>query len=54
MIQVRLAASSKITTSFVTLVEGFQQFDNDLNKLQVCERSTVLVIATDGESILSE
>ena len=34
MLQVRLTSSSKTITSFVGLVEGFQQFDHDLNKLQ--------------------
>jgi CDK inhibitor PHO81 len=34
IIQARIAAGSKISASFATLVEGFQQFDNDLNKLQ--------------------
>jgi CDK inhibitor PHO81 len=39
VIQARIAANSRLTASFVTLVEGFQQFDNDLNKLQVCAQS---------------
>lgn len=34
-IQARNASTSKISASFATLVEGFQQFDNDLNKLRV-------------------
>ncbi|RVX73063.1 hypothetical protein B0A52_02189 [Exophiala mesophila] len=34
VIQARVAASSRLSASFATLVEGFQQFDNDLNKLQ--------------------
>ena len=34
MIQARLNANSRVSASFVTLIEGFQQFDNDLNKLQ--------------------
>ncbi|KIW13378.1 hypothetical protein PV08_08566 [Exophiala spinifera] len=34
VIQARIAANSRLSASFVTLVEGFQQFDNDLNKLQ--------------------
>ncbi|RMZ79581.1 hypothetical protein DV737_g3341, partial [Chaetothyriales sp. CBS 132003] len=34
VIQARLSANSRISATFVTLVEGFQQFDNDLNKLQ--------------------
>ncbi|OAL36948.1 hypothetical protein AYO20_03717 [Fonsecaea nubica] len=34
VIQARIAASSRLSASFATLVEGFQQFDNDLNKLQ--------------------
>ena len=33
--QARSAHASKISASFVTLEEGFQQFGNDLNKLQV-------------------
>lgn len=36
MIQGRSSSNSKASSTFVTLVEGFQQFDNDLNKLQVC------------------
>lgn len=35
VIQARIAANSRLSASFATLVEGFQQFDNDLNKLQV-------------------
>lgn len=35
MMQARSATASKISASFVTLEEGFQQFGNDLNKLQV-------------------
>ena len=34
IILARIAAGSKISASFATLVEGLQQFDNDLNKLQ--------------------
>lgn len=34
MIQARINANARVSASFVTLVEGFQQFDNDLNKLQ--------------------
>ncbi|KIX04688.1 uncharacterized protein Z518_05558 [Rhinocladiella mackenziei CBS 650.93] len=34
VIQARIAANSRLSASFATLVEGFQQFDNDLNKLQ--------------------
>lgn len=34
VIQARAAANSRLSASFATLVEGFQQFDNDLNKLQ--------------------
>ncbi|KAK4940035.1 phosphate system positive regulatory protein pho81 [Elasticomyces elasticus] len=34
VIQARGAANSRLSASFATLVEGFQQFDNDLNKLQ--------------------
>jgi len=33
--QARSATTSKISASFITLEEGFQQFGNDLNKLQV-------------------
>ena len=33
--QSRGATASKISASFITLEEGFQQFNNDLNKLQV-------------------
>lgn len=35
VIQARIAANGRLSASFATLVEGFQQFDNDLNKLQV-------------------
>ncbi len=35
VIQARSLTASKISASFVTLEEGFQQFGNDLNKLQV-------------------
>lgn len=34
IIQSRGSANSRASASFATLVEGFQQFDNDLNKLQ--------------------
>ncbi|KPI44654.1 Ankyrin repeat protein nuc-2 [Cyphellophora attinorum] len=34
VIQARINAGSRSTANFVTLIEGFQQFDNDLNKLQ--------------------
>ena len=34
VIQARASANSRVSGSFGTLVEGFQQFDNDLNKLQ--------------------
>ncbi|KAL2430344.1 Ankyrin repeat protein nuc-2 [Exophiala dermatitidis] len=34
VIQARIAANPRLSASFATLVEGFQQFDNDLNKLQ--------------------
>ena len=30
----RINTGARITANFVTLIEGFQQFDNDLNKLQ--------------------
>ena len=33
--QARSATASKLSASFITLEEGFQQFGNDLNKLQV-------------------
>ena len=33
--QARSATASKISASFIALEEGFQQFGNDLNKLQV-------------------
>lgn len=35
VMKARNTVSSKLSTSFVTLEEGFQQFGNDLNKLQV-------------------
>ncbi|EXJ82038.1 CDK inhibitor PHO81 [Capronia coronata CBS 617.96] len=34
VILARIASNSRLSASFATLVEGFQQFDNDLNKLQ--------------------
>lgn len=37
VMQARSATTSKLSASFVTLEEGFQQFGNDLNKLQVRE-----------------
>lgn len=41
VMQARSATASKISTSFITLKEGFQQFRNDLNKLQVGENRLV-------------
>ena len=35
VMQSRSVTTSKISASFITLEEGFQQFGNDLNKLQV-------------------
>ena len=35
VMQSRSAPTSKISSSFIVLEEGFQQFCNDLNKLQV-------------------
>ncbi len=35
VMQSRGATASKISASFITLEEGLQQFNNDLNKLQV-------------------
>ena len=35
VMQSRSATTSKISASFITLEEGFQQFGNDLNKLLV-------------------
>jgi hypothetical protein len=35
VIQSRTSTTSKLSATFVTLLEGFQQFDSDLNKLQV-------------------
>ena len=34
VIQARIDANARVSATFATLVEGFQQFDNDLNKLQ--------------------
>ena len=34
-VQARSSTASKLSASFITLEEGFQQFCNDLNKLQV-------------------
>lgn len=36
MMQARNTAAPKISASFITLEEGFQQFGTDLSKLQVC------------------
>lgn len=36
MMQARNTAVPKISASFITLEEGFQQFGTDLSKLQVC------------------
>ena len=33
--QSRSMPTSKVSASFVTLQEGFEQFSNDLNKLEV-------------------
>ena len=38
VIQSRNVANSKAPANFVALFEGFQQFDGDLNKLQVREK----------------
>lgn len=38
MMQARNTAAPKISASFITLEEGFQQFGTDLSKLQVCRR----------------
>ncbi len=38
MMQARNTATPKISASFITLEEGFQQFGTDLSKLQVCSR----------------
>lgn len=35
VIQARVSSNPRLSATCVTLVEGFQQFDNDLNKLQV-------------------
>ena len=35
VIQTRTVTNSKAPANFVALFEGFQQFDGDLNKLQV-------------------
>lgn len=42
VMQARSAIASKISASFITLEEGFQQFGNDLNKLQVSRIGTCL------------
>ncbi|KAL9598392.1 MAG: hypothetical protein Q9179_003939 [Wetmoreana sp. 5 TL-2023] len=43
MIQARNAAAPKISASFITLEEGFQQFGTDLSKLQVCRDERCLL-----------
>ena len=45
--QARSSHASKISASFVTLEEGFQQFGNDLNKLQVSPVHPSLVFVAD-------
>ena len=35
--QARSSTTSKLSANFITLEEGFQQFGNDLNKLQVSD-----------------
>lgn len=35
VMQARSATTSKMSATYITLEEGFQQFGNDLNKLQV-------------------
>jgi CDK inhibitor PHO81 len=35
VMQSRSETTSKVSATFITLEEGFQQFGNDLNKLQV-------------------
>jgi CDK inhibitor PHO81 len=37
-------SSAKVPAKFVTLFEGFQQFDGDLNKLQVCYQNLKLIL----------
>ena len=41
VIQSRAVTTSKVSSSFVTLLEGFQQFDSDLNKLQVQDEAPI-------------
>lgn len=38
VMQLRSSTTSKVSASFITLEEGFQQFGSDLNKLQVLLR----------------
>ena len=50
-VQARSITASKLSASFITLEEGFQQFCNDLNKLQV---SSLLAIAFDSGAFLRD
>lgn len=43
VMQSKSTPASKVSASFVTLEEGFQQFGNDLNKLQVYDDTAFLV-----------
>ena len=66
VMQSRGATASKISASFIILEEGFQQFNNDLNKLQVnrqaididteadCSQQFVEVNATAFSKILKK
>jgi len=49
VIQSRTVTNSKAPANFVSLFEGFQQFDGDLNKLQVSPTTQeVLGVTTHG------
>ena len=45
VMQGRNVSASKISASFITLEEGFQQFGSDLNKLQVALSPMMLLPA---------
>ena len=50
--QGRSSTTSKVSASFIILEEGFQQFGNDLNKLEVCTFTLVMgTLDPDGLAI---
>lgn len=53
VMQSRSATTSKLSASFITLEEGFQQFGNDLNKLQVSRLRDVRRISSTALNVSS-